>query len=75
MSPYGDMFSSTNKSIPSLVGSKDSSTDSPMGFLNSGDSGDSEFQRGFLNSGDAGYSGDSGGNRRVIPVIPGKSEG
>ena len=35
MSPYGDMFSSTNKSIPSLVGSKDSSTDSPMGILNS----------------------------------------
>ena len=48
-----------------------------MGFLNSGDSGDSGFLRGFLNSGDAGYSGDpgdAGENRRVIPVIPGKSE-
>ena len=35
MSPYGDMFSSTSKFIPSLVGSKDFSTDSPMGILNS----------------------------------------
>ena len=34
MSPYGDMFSSTNKFKPSLTESKDSSTDSPMGKEN-----------------------------------------